>query len=813
MALEAPSKRTEPLVARRKAKEGPHDSRPSTILDNFSIKDHTAPQRLTQTNTNQTLQSPIDHDSDQLKYQVTSAKSALIWDRYMKMAGPKDKATLDEWEGFILVGLQDLRSDPAKATVTTVRQLTVAVRMEPHPSTGESEPRSGLALPGTPSQASTMSLWANYLWHTSLVLSIFASFFAMLAKVWCYKTRIKYKGTQFDRVVERQRTWAAVERWKMETFIVQLPIVMHTAVILFILGLVLYLSEIHQVTMMVTTIPVVVTILLYLFFTVTPMVAPSCPLDTPFTLLFRAGTSWLLSIFRSPLDAAKSIIRCFKSIAQSASLALLCVIFPASRSVPISELDEYGPKPQDILDNRISFQALLWLLRHSNDKTIVAGVLEHISSFPEVILLSETFGSELHNAAAILCSHIRRIRHDTIEWYDLNDENFILGCYGFIHLATRPWLHSRLENVEEIKKMAECHLPFSRDEQEELSLAQLNSQLTALNDRKKRGGQKQNSNRQKKRSTKSAIVVPVDLPWLERSAICIALDTFPMHGLRMCKELWQFISSNGAPKTPYDHHSCLAIWWIFLNCVLDCRSEVNGGNSYFWPSGMPASEIRDIGVDGTLTLIHFRHADTRKSHNVWLTLVGISSMLHACVHPKFHQHDASPFKKENREYFFSLTKVLQDTLDLPLPQKYDHDLPVYNRTRASTGTLPHKINALQYGQEAISSIIKLLPPDNDAAPQLGDSEESNDPATGGSVVKPPPPKEEKPFRTEVLEKLEELKKAFISKFPAPRQERGQERAPARQTATAKSPDAAEKGLIHEEVGPSGSNANAHQGFA
>ncbi|CAE6482140.1 unnamed protein product [Rhizoctonia solani] len=42
---------------------------------------------------------------DAKKDQVTSAKSASIWDTYMDMAKPKDGATLDEWEGLLDVTL------------------------------------------------------------------------------------------------------------------------------------------------------------------------------------------------------------------------------------------------------------------------------------------------------------------------------------------------------------------------------------------------------------------------------------------------------------------------------------------------------------------------------------------------------------------------------------------------------------------------------------------------------------------------------------------------------------------------------------
>ncbi|KDN35937.1 hypothetical protein RSAG8_11200, partial [Rhizoctonia solani AG-8 WAC10335] len=78
--------------------------------DESTKEEHTAPQGSEQTDTTSNIKqtqiskwpSPaVTNAANKIKDQTTSAKSALIWDRYMEVAEPQDKDTLDELEGYV----------------------------------------------------------------------------------------------------------------------------------------------------------------------------------------------------------------------------------------------------------------------------------------------------------------------------------------------------------------------------------------------------------------------------------------------------------------------------------------------------------------------------------------------------------------------------------------------------------------------------------------------------------------------------------------------------------------------------------------
>jgi hypothetical protein len=112
--------------------------------------------------------------------------------------------------------------------VLAIRELTAVVRA------GLQEPvnsgPSGASTPaGTPFKPTTSIVWVNCLWFLSLGLSISVSLFAMLAKRLCYKARLTYWGTPYERSVQRQQAWEALEKWKFKFLVEQLSMIMHIA--------------------------------------------------------------------------------------------------------------------------------------------------------------------------------------------------------------------------------------------------------------------------------------------------------------------------------------------------------------------------------------------------------------------------------------------------------------------------------------------------------------------------------------------------------------------------------------------------------
>ncbi|CAE6436880.1 unnamed protein product, partial [Rhizoctonia solani] len=190
-------------------------------------------------------QDPVDSAGIQTKF--TASRSSALWDKYVKLTEAEDKDIIEDWEGaidvtlvfaalfsaistgFVLESSKEMKPDQAAITVSAIRELTSVVQIGFQLPVGNIPSSESLATSVTPFKPSKVAVWVNCLWFFSLGLSISVSLFAMLAKRWCYKCRSRHSGTPYERAVRRQEAWDALQKWKLELLIEQLPTVMHVA--------------------------------------------------------------------------------------------------------------------------------------------------------------------------------------------------------------------------------------------------------------------------------------------------------------------------------------------------------------------------------------------------------------------------------------------------------------------------------------------------------------------------------------------------------------------------------------------------------
>ncbi|KAF8750018.1 hypothetical protein RHS01_09646 [Rhizoctonia solani] len=86
----------------------------------------------------------------------------------------------------------------------------------------------------------------NTLWYFSLSLSVATSLLSMLAKDWCYSFGANRTGHPWDQALRRQRKWTMIEQWKMQELINVLPFVIHSSLLLFAIGLCIYVWDLNR---------------------------------------------------------------------------------------------------------------------------------------------------------------------------------------------------------------------------------------------------------------------------------------------------------------------------------------------------------------------------------------------------------------------------------------------------------------------------------------------------------------------------------------------------------------------------------------
>ncbi|KAG8685971.1 hypothetical protein FRC11_009754, partial [Ceratobasidium sp. 423] len=290
---------------------------------------------------------------------------------------------------------------------------------------------------------------------------------------------------------------------------------------------------------------------------------------------------------------------------------------------------------------------------------LIDEVLDYVSNFPEVILDSRASSDQLLDATTRIMGHIQRLQHDAIEYHEVNTPKFSAGCGRFIYLTVRSWLHSgplaRELRGRRYYQMMRDHTPL-------MTAEEFQNQLTA--------------------ATKQKFPSAGSVLWLERLAVKMVLGCLPENSFTMCKALCEVILAKESDEYTLQEEIHLALWWIFLNSILDCGK--------FWPTPvnndntLGSTELRHDGAisildtDSTLTLNYFRHALTRQNNSNWLKVVGITGMLYMFTNDNFHDHSSSPQIETNETYFDTLISLLTDALGpYSDPDAFTGTLPVY----------------------------------------------------------------------------------------------------------------------------------------
>lgn len=103
--------------------------------------------------------------------------------------------------------------------------------------------------------ASTSAIWINCLWFLSLILSLAAAFFGILAKQWL-REYMKWNtslGDPKENVLVRQIRFEAWKEWHLDTTLSFIPGMLEMAVVLFFIGLVILLWTIHYLVAIISS--------------------------------------------------------------------------------------------------------------------------------------------------------------------------------------------------------------------------------------------------------------------------------------------------------------------------------------------------------------------------------------------------------------------------------------------------------------------------------------------------------------------------------------------------------------------------------
>ncbi|CAE6477319.1 unnamed protein product [Rhizoctonia solani] len=198
------------------------------------------------------------------------------------------------------------------------------------------------------------SIIVNTLWFSSLTLSITTALLTLLVKQWtegylfghglttpCIQARI------------RQSRYDKLRSWKTEEIVLALPIIMHAALWLFLLGLLIFLGDLHPTVLAPVMVFVMITLLLYLATSLAPLAFAFCPYNTPLSGRRLWGFCYWLFHQADSEDKDFSIPPCQK------------------KEKTVSE---------STIPDSLTARAVEWLVAHSRDQKSIDIAIRAISS-------------------------------------------------------------------------------------------------------------------------------------------------------------------------------------------------------------------------------------------------------------------------------------------------------------------------------------------------------------------------------------------------------------------------------------------------
>ncbi|KAH7101889.1 hypothetical protein BKA62DRAFT_701726 [Auriculariales sp. MPI-PUGE-AT-0066] len=304
-------------------------------------------------------------------------ENARVWRIYQERAGERDEDLIEGWKetldvllvfaglfsavctGFILESHRRLEPDWEEITARSAYAQWASTHGGPPLRTNPTSPDHFVA---------TRDVTAtNWLWFLSLSLSLLVSLLAILSKQWIsqYRSRMRAHVASHKRWVWRHHASSrGLSHWKLDMIISTLPILLHIALFLFLVGLVTFILPLNPylsyflaaMCLFGFTGYIVVTLIL-------PLIYGDCPMSTP-----------LLDAFIFAYHSAKQrFVWWIELYKWHKSMSTRGLLQKRPELVPPRPMHPGFIDPADLQDERLlhnsspaqrDVESLLWMIQH-----------------------------------------------------------------------------------------------------------------------------------------------------------------------------------------------------------------------------------------------------------------------------------------------------------------------------------------------------------------------------------------------------------------------------------------------------------------
>ncbi|KAK0474765.1 hypothetical protein IW261DRAFT_524337 [Armillaria novae-zelandiae] len=271
---------------------------------------------------------------------------------------------------------QSLQPDYAAMSASLLYESVLVQRAIANGSSVDSIATSPLN-PTIPFVPAPTDVWVNGLWFVSLFLSLTTALVAVLVKQWLHHYVALPSGTPRDRSFTRQFRYAGFQKWRVQVIIGLLPVFMHLALAIFLIGLVIFLQPLRQALSWTIGAGTGLVYIVYAVAAVLPIIFPQCSYRTPLCdliyvafcrLIPQVRWAWRRPVFLAALKEG-NFSRMYHNLPR--------ILARKQQSLTTIESDSVQQT-----STNLAAEALHWLLSVSSNPTVQSIAMQSISGLP-----------------------------------------------------------------------------------------------------------------------------------------------------------------------------------------------------------------------------------------------------------------------------------------------------------------------------------------------------------------------------------------------------------------------------------------------
>ena len=319
-----------------------------------------------------------------------------------------------------------LQADPSQVSIQLLQLISQQLAQGSNVTTTMSVPTGKNAF-----KPPTQSIRINALWFSSLICSLFSALMCIMVKQWLREYLAIFPPSPRHNVRFRQYRYDGLIAWRVPEIMALLPILLEFSLLLFLVGLVDFLFQLHHTVAAIATCLVATVLFFYIITTIAPTFSAPCPYKSP--------QAWLVVRLRNKLAALTHTLRStYQSFVANQRLP------PHASSAPaIANWSERDDTIVWAQRHDLDLEATTWMHTHTLDDDLRSSLVTTIPDLHPnwaITLVFSILAERLRLPATTLMNRIQE-----------------RSCSALLRDAgTRFSKHTRKQTCDMLLKLLEC---------------------------------------------------------------------------------------------------------------------------------------------------------------------------------------------------------------------------------------------------------------------------------------------------------------------------------------------------------------------